>query len=124
MHKYIILFFSVTLILSACKQDETPPNIIKRDKMVNLLTDLHILDGNMYNIAQVPDSIQKYGTNGYLALFKRYHTDSAQFRRSYKYYTTQPFEFQAMYDQILDNLTRKTDSLRKRQYRQKNASPL
>lgn len=82
--------------------------------MVSLLTDMHILDGSLYNaVSQSPDTLYKYGTARYLNLFKKYHVDSVQFRHSLKYYTTQPIEFQAMYDKILANLQAKTDSINK-----------
>jgi len=115
MRKYITLFFSVSLLLSACTADKSNAKIIKRDQMVSLLTDIHILDGSMYNaVSQSPDTLYKYGTARYLALFKKYHVDSVGFRRSLKYYTTQPVEFQAMYDKILVNLQAKTDSINKK----------
>ena len=115
MRKYITLFFSVSLLLSACTADKSKVDIIKHDQMVSLLTDMHIIDGSLYNaISQSPDTLYKYGTARYLFLFKKYHVDSVQFRRSLKYYTNQPVEFQAMYDKILVNLQSKTDSINKK----------
>ncbi|MGZ3752375.1 MAG: DUF4296 domain-containing protein, partial [Mucilaginibacter sp.] len=76
MHKYNKLFFSVLIFLAACKGSGTPGGIIKQDQMTGLLTEIHIADGSMYNVIQVPDSLYKYGTARYLAIFKKYHTDS------------------------------------------------
>jgi Domain of unknown function (DUF4296) len=113
MHKYIILFFSVTAFLSSCIGDNNSAGIIKHDRMINLLTEFHMLDGRLYSVAASPDSLYKYGNGRYAALFKKYHTDSVQFRKSYQYYTTQPTELQAMYLQIMKNLKQKSDSLGK-----------
>lgn len=113
MHKYITLFFSVTFFLSACKGGKGHSEIIGHDRMISLLTELHIVDGGMYLVTPAPDSLYKYGTDRYLKLFKRYHVDSAQFRASMKYYTTQPVELAAMYTQVLVNLKQKTDSVNK-----------
>ena len=123
MRKYITLFFSVTFLLYACTENKTNGGIIKHDQMVSVLTEVHIIDGGIYSIGQNPDSLYKYGTGRYLALFKKHHTDSAQFTKSLKYYTTQPVELQAMYDQIIKNLTKKADSLSKLQQKQYNALP-
>ncbi|ASU34042.1 hypothetical protein MuYL_2152 [Mucilaginibacter xinganensis] len=85
--------------------------------MTRLLTEVHLIDGRMYGLFQSQDSLNKYGTSRYDALFKRYHTDSAQFTKSFKYYARQPVELQKMYDQILINLKQKNDSLVKVQHK-------
>ena len=121
MRKYITLFFSVTFFLYACKGDKTPAGIIKHNQMVSLLTDVHIIDGSLYSVQQTPDTLYKYGYDKYHALFKRYGVDTAQFRRSMKYYASQPTEMGAMYDEILANLKVKIDSVNKIQL--KNTQP-
>jgi hypothetical protein len=122
MHKYIIIFFWATLNLASCKHAQSDQSVIKRDQMVSILTDLHIVDGGMYNSVSVnPDTLYKYGTARYLALFKRHHVDSSMFRRSLKYYTGKPVELQAMYDEILKNLAAKTDSANKSMFKKNNA---
>ena len=113
MRKYITLFFSASLFLFSCKNDKTPDDIIPHDRMVNLMTEVHLIDGRMYSIVISQDSLAKYGTLRYDALFKRYHTDSAQFNKSMKYYVRRPEELQKMYEKILSNLRQKSDSLMK-----------
>jgi hypothetical protein len=113
MHKYNRLFFSVLIFLAACKGGKAPEGIIKKEQMINLLTEVHIVDGSMYNVMQIPDSLYKHGTNIYLTLFKKYHTDSAQFRKSFKYYSTNPEMLRTIYEQITKNLKLKTDSVNK-----------
>ncbi len=109
MRKYIIVFFSGLLLLFACSK--TPGEILKPDVMANLLTDIHLTDGSMINIPQIPDSIYKYGMGSYLQVFKKYNTDSAQFRKSYRYYTYHPDELVNIYDEVLKKLTLKSDSV-------------
>ena len=111
MHKYITLFFSVLLILSACKHGKTSDEIIGQKEMTGLLTDIHIVDGTMYAVMPNPDSLYKYGTGKYLALFKKHNTDSVQFKKSLRYYAGQPVELLAIYDQVLKNIKTKLDSL-------------
>ena len=115
MHKYIALFFSVSLLLFSCNGDNTPKGIIKHKEMTSLLTEVHLVDGRMSGIFQAADSLTKYGSVRYDALFKRYHTDSVTFNKSLKYYASQPAEMAKMYDDILANLKFKTDSLNKAQ---------
>jgi len=113
MRKHIILFFSALVFFASCKLDKTPPDIIKEDKMVSLLTAVHIVDGSLYNISPAPDSLYLHGSGRYTALFKQFHTDSAQFKKSFKYYSLNPEQLQKMYTEILKRLTDKQDSLNK-----------
>jgi hypothetical protein len=122
MRKYITLFFSVSLFLFSCSKNKAAAGILDRDRMTSLLTDIHIIDGRMY-MRMAPDSLYKYGTGVYLALFKKYNTDSVQFKKSFRYYSTQPDELAAIYDQVLKNLQQKTDSLNKVQQKQVHALP-
>jgi len=113
MHKYNKLFFSVLIFLAACSGNKVPNGIIAQDEMTNLLTDIHIVDGSMYNVVQVPDSLYKYGTDKYRLVFNKYHTDSVQFKKSFKYYSDHPEKLQAIYEQITIIIKQKSDSVNK-----------
>src|SRR5579863_10322473 len=104
MHKYKTLFFSLLLLLCACGGNNIPDGVIKPVKMASLLTEVHIADGAMYNVMQLPDSLYKYGTDRYVKLFKSYNTDSVQFRKSMQYYCSKPELLVAIYDQVTTNL--------------------
>lgn len=123
MHKYIVLFFSVLLFLISCKSNKLPPDIISHNRMVSLLTDIHIVDGALVGIDPSPDSLYKYATGDYLVLFKRYKTDSVQFKKSYKYYAVHSAELLAMYEQVMKNLKQKSDSITKISQKPVNAVP-
>lgn len=113
MQKYISLFFSVLLFLTACQSNELPKGVLKEKDMINLLIDLHITDGAVYQVPQVPDSMYKYSSAKYVALFKRHHTTDAAYKTSLKYYSKQPETIQAMYDKIETIIKAKVDSLNK-----------
>src|ERR1700744_5093518 len=100
MLKYITLFFLTVAFLSACKSDRIPDGIIEKTKMVGVLTDVIITDGTMYNVTQNPDSLYKYGTGKYAAVFKKYNVDSSQFNKSFRYYTGRPIEMQAIFYKV------------------------
>src|SRR5476651_608873 len=78
-----------------------------------IIFDLHIVDGMLYNIPQQPDSLYKYSAGNYALIFKKYHTDSVQFKKSFKYYTANPEQLQAIYDDVLKLLQAKYDSVNK-----------
>jgi len=125
MRKHIILFFLALLFFMACNWGNTPKGILRQEEMINLLTAVHLVDGSLYNIDPSPDSLYKYGTGRYKALFKRFHTDTGQFNKSLKYYTVHPEQLETMYTQVMKNLQSKQDSLTKIIAKQnsKNALP-
>jgi len=110
MRKHIILFFSALLFLSACQQSDDNKGVIPRDEMVRLLIDVHIVDGALVMQPNM-DSLYTQGTGRYMYLFKQYHTDSAQFKKSVKYYSTHPDVMLKMYDEITKRLQSRIDSI-------------
>jgi len=124
MLKYIILFFSVTFILGACGSHNQEVKVIPHDQMIDLLIDMHVVDGSIYaGISQNPDTLYKYDMGRFLLVFRHYHTDSATFRRSLKYYTNQPTELSEMYVLIMARLKKKSDSLIIKSNRKNNNGP-
>jgi hypothetical protein len=123
MHKYIILFFLVMTFLCACS-DSVPDGILPKPEMINVLTDVHLADGSLINITALPDTLYKYGTARYLAVFKKFHTDTGQFRRSYKYYTLHPALLSDVYDNVLKKLQVKSDSISKLLAKQNKNKPV
>lgn len=113
MRIYNNLFFLGLLFIAACSSHKVPDGIIPQNKMTGLLTEVHLIDGSLYNVAQAPDTLYKHGMGRYLQVFKKYGTDSLQFRKSMQYYTADPEKMEEMYTQILETLTAKTDSLNK-----------
>lgn len=114
MRKHNILFFLALLFFGACIGSTVPDGIIKPDKMTNLMVDVHIVDGSIYDIdTQVADSLYKYGINRYLKVFKNHHTDSLQFRKSMEYYSLHTEQLEEMYAEITKILQAKNDSINK-----------
>ncbi len=112
MRFYIILFFFVSVFFIGCgSNDDTPAGILKMHDMAELLTDIHIVDGNLYNVSQMPDSLASHGMGLYMAVLKVHHTDTVQFKKSMKYYSLRPDKLNTIYDGVVRRLTKKVDSL-------------
>jgi hypothetical protein len=115
MRFYLVLFFYVSVFFISCTgyDRKIPPGIIPEHDMAELLTDIHIVDGSLYNIPQQPDSISKHGLGMYLAVLKAHNTDTATFKKSMKFYSTRPDILNEIYTGINSRLTKKLDSLQK-----------
>ncbi len=110
MRKHIILFFSALLLLASCKGSLIGDDVIAKDKMVQMLTDIHIIDGSL-TVYAANDSLYKYGTNRYALLFKKYGVDTAYFNKSLRHYIAKSDEIVAIYDSVNVVLKRKSDSI-------------
>jgi len=111
MYKYLTLFFSVTLFLCGCKSDSVPSKFIQPKQMTGLLVQVHLIDGSLYNGLQGGDSLYKYGMGKYLDAFRKFNTDSAQFRKSMEYYASEPDKLFKIYDLVEVRIKTMSDSV-------------
>lgn len=114
MRTYRYLFFLIVLAFASCLSEETTPkDVLDEDHMTSLLVELHLVDGDLYNVQQTPDTLYKYTMGRYTATFKKFHTDSNQFSKSFSWYTHHPVKLDEMYDNVIKILQAKTDSVAK-----------
>jgi hypothetical protein len=110
MRFYLVLFFFGLSFLFSCSDNKSiPGDVIKEHQMALLLTDIHLVDGAVYNLPNIPDTLAKHGLGLYLAVFKMHHTDTAEFKKSLQFYSTRPDLLVNIYSVVVDRL----DSLQK-----------
>jgi hypothetical protein len=109
MRIYKILFFLIPIFLLSCGT-KIPAGILDHEQMTGLLVDIHIVDGSLFEVAQDPDSLFKYGINKYQYVFKQHKTDSTQFKKSFKYYTNKPDQLFEIYEEVTKVIKAKSDS--------------
>lgn len=97
MTRLILLFFALTFLIS-CGLEGAPEGILAKDKMIDVLTDIQVVDA--YVSALPIDSLKKNKIDFYKSVFKKHHTDSLQFKKSLQYYTKDPEKMQSIYDQV------------------------
>src|SRR6476659_4261663 len=100
------------LLLMACSKKEPgiPPAIISPDKMVGILTDVHIAQAavSTYNVG---DTV-KYSVSDYMpAIFKNHAITKEQFDSSLQYYSSNPALLDSIYKEVLEELSRKEGEL-------------
>lgn len=100
---YIGIFF-LTACHSTVKRHPEPENLLSKEKMVSLMTDLMKVEGHI----QMRDiSVSKYyktAIQSGKAIFKKHNVSEKQFEESLKYYGTRQPEMENIYDEILNNL--------------------
>ena len=113
--KKIMSFFILLIVLVGCKKElvKEPKRLIEREKMVNIMYDLSLLEAMKVENSALMDSF-KNNSNQYI--YKKYKIDSVQFAQSNIYYATDYKEYEKMYNQIkarLDKEKTQVNSLMK-----------
>ncbi len=98
----------------ACNANKTPSNVIERNKMVNVLADMHLADAVLAKVEN-QDTMLMMASSKYYFIFKKHQIDSAKFTNSLKYYNTEPDEFKKMYAKVVDSLNAKIPKEKKAQ---------
>ena len=105
MKKHFIIALLSFLVISCTSNTilKKPDDLIPRDKMVNLLTDL-LLANSADNIRNTQD---KRNVQYFPLVFEKYQVDSAQFRASNYYYTSRIDD----YDKIMKEVETRFQTL-------------
>ncbi|CAD0003305.1 DUF4296 domain-containing protein [Flavobacterium chungangense] len=90
----LVLFLSVS-----CKKElvKEPAKLIAKEKMIDIIYDLSLLDAIKY---QQPLSLDSVESNPKKFIFKKYKVDSLQFAQSNIYYAADYDNYKEMFDEI------------------------
>ena len=111
--KKILPFLVALSMLLSCKKElvKKPNHLIEKDKMVNIMYDLSLLEAIK---VQNPSSVDSFNINSNEYIFKKYKIDSIQFAQSNIYYAADYKAYSKMYEQLkarLDKNKSQVDSL-------------
>ena len=86
-------------MLLSCKKElvKTPNHLIEKDKMVNIMYDLALLEAIKI---QNPSSLDSFKINSNEYIFKKYKIDSLQFAQSNKYYASDIKKYKAIVENV------------------------
>jgi hypothetical protein len=111
-------FLYLLLVLSACvaacqkPEDMAPPRqLIPQNKMVVLLTDIHILEARVDNAGLPTDSARALFRQQQKQLFKQYEVTDSSFRQSYRYYAVHGKDLDDIYTIVIDSLGKREKRL-------------
>lgn len=106
--KKITLFFAILFVFGCQKSAvEKPSNLIEKDKMVDVLYDISLLEA--VKTQNVNGGISQKEINDYI--FKKYKVDSLQLVKSNKYYASDIADYKKMYQKVKDKLEEENKKL-------------
>lgn len=93
------------IFFASCSDSNAPENLIDKNKMANVLIDMHLADASLdYKYNQ--DSMLMYAKSKYNYLFNKHKIDSSAFSSSLKYYSNDNSVFGEIYKNVKDSLSR------------------
>ncbi|WP_181151259.1 DUF4296 domain-containing protein [Sphingobacterium gobiense] len=115
MQRLILIILSSFFLMISCDRSK-PKGILSEKTMVDLMTDVHLVDGYL-NTLQV-DSTRKVIDGLYDGIFEKYGIDSVTFKENISYYLGNPIVSKELYTKVTKKLNtyeddyRRTDSLK------------
>lgn len=101
--KIIVPFLVILSIFISCKKEvvKTPKKRIEKEKMVDIMYDLSILEAiKIQNLS----SLDTFKINSNQYIYKKYKIDSAQFAQNNIYYAADYKEYKKMYEEVKSRL--------------------
>ena len=94
---------AVVIFLSSCTapSKEKPENLIEKDKLVEILTDIHLADAYLESRSLTDLKIAKDSASYYTFLYKKHNISRGQFVETMNYYSEYPAELEGVYEQVM-----------------------
>ena len=101
-----ILIFSCLafLLVVSCKREESPADVLSREQMVKVLSELYLTEEKVNKLSLNRDSAALVFNYFNDEVFKKLGTTDSVFRRSMDYYMERPKEIEKIYAALIDSL--------------------
>ncbi|TSJ41955.1 DUF4296 domain-containing protein [Fluviicola chungangensis] len=113
-----ILGICLFILLQSCDSElhglEKPENLIPKDQMITLMTDMLILEGHIQTTYSTVNRYYKVMTASGRDYLKSKHITEKQYEDSFMYYTSMHEEYKLMLDKVMENLQKESIELQKK----------
>ncbi|HKR04100.1 MAG TPA: DUF4296 domain-containing protein [Bacteroidia bacterium] len=108
MKNFISILFLCSLAFASCskKEEKIPADIIPKDRMVQVLVDIHLAEARSQFNAPF-DNSKNVKQAYYKFIFNKYKITYAQLMKSWSFYSEHPAIFTKIYDEVITELSRK-----------------
>lgn len=112
-----IAFIACLFLLQSCDEGlqglEKPDNLIPKDQMVDVMTDMLILEGHIQRTYSSVNRYYKVMTVSGKAYLKSKHITEKQYEDSFIYYNGSQEEFKEIIDKVMERLQKESIELQK-----------
>lgn len=100
----LILSCLAFLLVTSCKREESTADVLSREQMVKVLSELYLTEEKVNKLSLNRDSAALVFSYFNDEVFKKLGTTDSVFRRSMDYYMERPKEIEKIYAALIDSL--------------------
>lgn len=116
MRKLLGIF--ILLSLQSCNSElrglKKPDNLIPKDQMVQVMTDMLILEGHIQTTYTTVNRYYKVMSASGRSYLKTQHISEKQYEDSFAYYSGKNEEYRVMLEKVMENLQKESIELQKK----------
>ena len=107
------------IILFSCGEEviDMPVNLISKEKMIDILYDMAIINAAKINAPQVMED-RNFAPMQYI--YNKYEIDSIQFVSSDLYYASKPLEYEDIYEKLEERIKKEKERFEKQNEEEKD----
>lgn len=109
---------ALLVVLQSCNSElhglKKPDNLIPKDQMIELMTDMLILEGHIQTTYSTVNRYYKVMTASGRHYLKSKHVTEKQYEDSFIYYTSTHKDYKQMLDKVMENLQKESIELQKK----------
>ena len=102
-----LLLFGWLLTACTAPEDKRPDNLVSENQMADILTEVHIAEARVSRMSlRSVDSSNLAYKRLENQIFKKVGIDTANYRKSYIFYSSHPADMEAIYKQVTEKLNK------------------
>nr|WP_236676142.1 DUF4296 domain-containing protein [Chryseolinea lacunae] len=98
------LVLLVAVLAFSCGKEKAPQNLLPQDKVVNVLSDLYVVEQKVNALALKRDTSEQIFAKLKDKVFEKNGVTDSSFRVSLDYYVDRPGVIEGIYSQLVDSL--------------------
>lgn len=114
----ILLVIFVLVCLQSCNSElhglKKPDNLIPKDQMIQVMTDMLILEGHIQTTYTTVNRYYKVMSASGRSYLKTQHISVKQYEDSFAYYSCENEEYRVMLEKVMENLQKESIELQKK----------
>ena len=116
MRNFLGIF--ILLLLQSCNSElqglKKPDNLIPKDQMIQVMTDMLILEGHIQTTYTTVNRYYKVMSASGRSYLKTQHITEKQYEDSFAYYSGRNEEYKGMLEKVMENLQKESIELQKK----------